>query len=221
MNVELIFENIVVLIIPAFFATVRILLGTTFFSILFGFPLAIILYLTNPHGLKPNKRLYSILSFILNSVRSFPGIVLIVALAPITRLVVGTMIGEKAAIVPLTIGSIPFIANTIENALYAVDPQLILAAKSFGATDLQIVFRVVIVSAKPNLVRGLTLCIINFLKNTVLAGAVGAGGLGSVALNYGFYSFNDAVLYSSVFILFLFVHFIQFVGEVIYRLVVK
>jgi len=129
----------------------------------------------------------------------------------------GTTIGEKAAIFPLTLAATPFMARIIENCLKEVDQQLIEAARSFGASDWQIIFRVMVKEAIPSIVAGTTLSTIVFLSASTMAGAVGAGGIGAVALNYGYQSFNNTVLYSSVLILFIMVQIIQMTGDWLYK----
>lgn len=186
-------------------------------SFLFGFALAVLLVAYGPDGLRPNRRLYKLMDFIVNSVRSFPIIILIVAISPVTRAVVGTSIGEGAAILPLTLAATPFLARIIENGLKEVDRQLIEAARSFGASDWQIIMKVMVKEAVPSIISGTTLASITFLSATTMAGAVGAGGIGAVALNYGYQSFNNTVLYTSVFILFLMVQVIQGVGDWLYK----
>ena len=166
----------------------------TIIATILGFILAIILVLTKPKGLKPNKYVYSVVGFVVNIVRSFPFIILLVALIPFTRFLIGTSIGETAAIVPITIGAAPFIARIIENALNEVDEGLIEAAKSFGATKTQIIFKVMIKEAMPSIISGITLSVISILGYTAMAGTVGAGGLGKVALVYGHQRFDTAVM---------------------------
>ena len=128
--------------VKASYETLYMVFGTTFFSVILGFIPAIVLVLTAPDGLKPNKIVYQILDFIVNTFRSFPFIILLILVIPVTRAIVGTSLGSTAAIVPLTISAIPFVARVIESALRSVDPGLIEAAKSFGASDIQIIFRV-------------------------------------------------------------------------------
>ena len=169
------------LVIPAFAATVRMVLIAGVLATLFGF------------------------------------IILIVSIIPLTRLIVGTSIGEAAAIVPLTIAASPFIGRIIQNALKEVDPSLIEAAKSFGASRPLIVFRIMFKESVPAIVSGLILAIINLLGATAMAGAVGAGGLGAVALTYGYQNFNQEVMYTICVILVIMVAFIQYFGEWIYR----
>lgn len=202
---------------PAIWATLRMLFFSMLFAVIIGFAMGVVLILTGPNGLRPKKHIYNILDFIVNIVRSFPIIILIVAISPVTRLIVGTTIGEKAAILPLTLAAAPFIARIIENSLLAVDKQLIEAARSFGMSDLQIVFRVLVREAVPSIIAGVTLSAITFLSATTLAGAVGAGGLGAVALNYGYQSFNNTVLYTGVLILLILVQLIQTLGNWLYK----
>lgn len=205
------------IIYPSIWASLKMLFWCVTLSCFFGFILAILLVMYSPLGLRPNKRIYRILDFFVNLIRSFPLIILIVAILPITRVVVGTTIGVWAAIFPLTIAATPYIARLIESAFISVDKQLIEAARSFGASDLQIVFRIMLKESVPSLISIVTLVSISQLAATTLAGAVGAGGLGSVALNYGFYSFNNVVLYTSVLILLIIVFVIQGVGSFLYK----
>ena len=205
------------IIAPSIGATLRMLSASMLLSFVFGFILAVFLILYGPHGLRPDGFKYKILDFIVNSIRSFPIIILIVAISPLTRMIVGTSIGEKAAIFPLTLAATPFMARIIENSLKEVDKQLIEAARSFGASDFQIIMKVMVKESVPAVVAGTTLATITFLSATTMAGAVGAGGLGAVALNYGYQSFNDTVLYTSVFILFIMVFVIQWVGDWLYK----
>lgn len=211
------FEYLPKIIIPALFATMRMLFFSMIFGFIIGTIVAIILVMTSPYGLKPNEKIYKILSFIVNMIRSFPVIILIVAMSPITRAIVGTSVGEKAAIVPLTISAFPVIARYMETSLLEVDKNVILAAKSFGASDWQIMIKVLFTEALPSIVSGLTTTTILFLASTTLAGAVGAGGLGAVALTYGYQRFDDVMMYAIVMILFVMVFAIQGVGGLLYK----
>jgi len=202
---------------PSIFSTLRMLTATMILAFVFGFALSIALIIIRPDGLDPHKRLYKVVDFFVNMIRSFPIIILIVAISPLTRTIVGTTIGEKAAILPLTIAATPFIARIFENAFAQVDKQLIEAARSFGASNMQIVFRVMVKEAVPSLVAGMTLTTISYLAATTIAGAVGAGGLGAVALNYGYQSFNNTILYTAVIILCIMAQIIQGTGNFIYK----
>lgn len=205
------------LVAPAFIATVRMVFIAGVLATIFGFIIGVILVVTEKGGLYENRVLNRILDIIVNIIRSFPFIILIVSIIPLTRLIVGTSIGEAAAIVPLTIAASPFIGRIIQNALKEVDPALIEAAQSFGASRPQIVWRVMFKESVPAIVSGLVLAIINLLGCTAMAGAVGAGGLGAVALTYGYQNFNQEVMYTICVILVIMVAFIQYFGEWIYR----
>lgn len=212
------FSDIVAkLVVPAFVATVRMVIIAGILATFFGFIIGIVLVVTEKGGLYENRVVNRVLDIIVNIIRSFPFIILIVSIIPLTRLIVGTSIGEAAAIVPLTIAASPFIGRIIQNALKEVDPALIEAAKSFGASRPQIVFRIMFKESVPAIVSGLILAIINLLGATAMAGAVGAGGLGAVALTYGYQNFNQEVMYTICVVLVIMVVFIQYFGEWIYR----
>lgn len=205
------------IILPSLWETLYMMVLSTILSAFIGFVLAIVLVVTDKRGLKPNKAIYGVLSGVINILRSVPFIILAVAIIPFTRIVVGTSIGEKAAIVPLTIASAPFIARLIESSLNEVNPSLIEAAKSFGASNTQIIFKVIIKEAIPSIVANLTLSIITILGLTAMAGAVGARGLGAVCLTYGYQSFNDTIMYTTLVLLVIAVGIIQFVGNIMYK----
>lgn len=190
---------------------------STILATLIGFILAIVLVITEKDGLKPNKVINSILGFIVNTLRSFPFIILVVAIIPLTRMIVGKSIGETAALVPLTIGSAPFIARVIEGALKEVDKGLIEAAKSFGASDFQIIFKVMIKEAMPSIISGITLSIISIIGYSAMAGAVGAGGVGAVALTYGYQRFDNTVMIYTVITLIIIVQLLQGAGNLAYK----
>jgi D-methionine transport system permease protein len=205
------------ILLPAFFSTLRMLIISVIISTLLGFILAILLVVTDQGGLHPNKFIYKILDFIINTVRSFPFIILLVAVLPFTKMLVGTSIGEKGAIVPLVIAATAFISRIMENGLQEVDGQLIEAAKSFGASDIQIIFKVMLVEALPTIISGVILATITVLGASAMAGAVGAGGLGAVALVYGYQSFNNDIMLITVIILMAMVQVIQGLGNFVYR----
>ncbi|AKJ89529.1 methionine ABC transporter permease [Clostridium sporogenes] len=205
------------IILPSLWQTIYMILIATILSAVIGFILAIVLVVTDEKGIKPNKIIYGVLSAIINVLRSVPFIILAVAIIPFTRSVVGTSIGENAAIVPLTIASAPFIARLIESSLKEVNPSLIEAAKSFGASNIQIIFKVMVKEAIPSINLNLTLATITILGLTAMAGAVGAGGLGAVGLTYGYQSFNDTIMYTTLVLLVIIVGIIQFIGNIIYK----
>lgn len=201
----------------ALWQTLYMVFVPTIIASLVGFLMAVILVVTKSDGLKPNKTINSVLGVIVNVFRSFPFIILIVAMIPITRAIVGTSIGETAALVPITVGSAPFIARIIESALDEVDKGLIEAAKSFGATNMQIIFKVMVKEAMPSIISGITLAIISIIGYTAMAGAVGAGGLGNVAIVYGYQQFDNYVMIYTVLSLVILVQLIQAIGDFIYR----
>lgn len=205
-------------IVPAIGDTLIMVIVSAVLSIFFGILLGIILVLTAENGLSPHPVIHGILGKITDIVRSFPMMILIVAIAPITRFFIGTKIGVKAAVFAITIGSTPFATRMTENALNTVDPQLVKMARSIGASKLQIIFKVMLVEALPVLVSNFTIMMINMLNTSAMAGAVGAGGLGAVALTYGYQRFDYAIMYFIVIILILLVMCIQGIGNKLYKL---
>lgn len=190
-------------------------------SILFGFFIAIVLVYTKEKGLNPKPSLYNALDFFINVFRSFPFIILMFLLFPLSRFIVGTSIGTTAAIVPLTIAATPFAARIIEGSLDTVDPGIIEAAKSFGATNAQIIFKVMLVEALPNLVQGITNIFINIVGYSAMAGIIGGGGLGAVAINYGYYRWENTIMFIIVIMIFAVVQIIQSIGNQIFKLLLR
>lgn len=186
-------------------------------AIFFGFVLAIILVYTKENGLAPKKNLYKILDFIINVSRSFPFIILMFLLFPLSRILIGTSIGTSAAVVPLTIAAVPFAARIIEGSLDTVDKGILEAARSFGAKNHQIIFRVMLVEALPNLVQGITNIFISIVGYSAMAGVIGGGGLGAVAINYGYYRWEDSVMFIVVVMIFLLVQLIQSLGNLVFH----
>lgn len=197
--------------------TLYMVFSATFFSVILGFIPAIVLTLTADDGLKPNRVVYQTLDFIVNTFRSFPFIILIVLIIPFTRLVAGTSLGATACIVPLTVSAIPFVARVIETALRGVDPGLIEAARSFGASDIQIIFRVYLKEAFPAILSGITLTLISLVGYSAMGGAVGAGGLGDVAIRRGYQAYNLKYLIVTSLILIVFVQIVQNIGNWLFK----
>lgn len=204
-------------LLPAFAATFKMLAISTVLSTIFGLLVAVLLVVTNKDGVLKNKFAYSIISFFVNIIRSFPFIILVVFILPFTKTVVGTSIGVKAAVVPLTIAATAFIAKIIENSLQEVDKDLLKAMRSFGLTDAQLIFRVMFSEAMPSIVSGIILATVAILGTTAMAGALGAGGIGAVALTHGYQNFNKPVMYLTVTILTVLVQLIQELGSFVYR----
>lgn len=191
---------------------------STLLAFIIGLGLAIILVITSKNGLKPNRAIYNTLDIAVNTLRSFPFIILIIILFPLTKFIVGTSIGTTAAIVPLTIGSAPFIARLIENAMNEVDSSIIEAALSYGATKTQIIFKVIFIEALPSIINAITLTLIVVIGFTAMAGAVGGGGLGDVAMRYGFQRFRPDIMAYTVIILIVMVQIIQSSGNFLYKI---
>lgn len=201
----------------ALIETLEMVFVSTAFSVILGFIPAIILTLTANDGLKPNKIIYTILDFIINTLRSFPFIILMVIIIPLTRLIVGKSIGTEAAIVPLTIAAAPFVARVIESALREVDKGVIEAAKSFGASNTQIIFKVMLKEAVPSIMSGITLTVISIVGYSAMAGAVGGGGLGDVAIRYGYQRYQIDTMIVTCIILIIVVQLLQFLGNYFYN----
>ena len=205
------------IILKAFNETVFMTFYSTIFSVILGFILAVILTISAEDGLRPNKIIYKVLDVIINILRSFPFIILMVFIIPLTRAIVGTSIGKEAAIVPLTFVAAPFVARIIESSLREVDKGVIEAAKSFGASDFQIIFKVMLKEAVPSIVSGLTLTIISIIGYSAMAGTVGGGGLGYLAVSYGYQRFQKDVMIVTVIILIIIVQALQMLGNYLYK----
>ena len=205
------------ILIPALWDTIYMVALSTIFSSIIGFILAILLVVTEKNGLKPNKFIFTMLDFSINVLRSFPFIILMIAIFPFTKLIVGKSIGTTAAIVPLTIGAAPFAARVIQSALKEVDLGVIEAAKAFGANTYQILFKVMIKEAMPSIIMGITLTVINLIGYSAMAGAIGGGGLGDVAIKYGYYRFKTDIMIYTVLILIVLVQLLQSLGYLVYK----
>lgn len=178
-----------------------------------GIPLGVILHTTKKGGLMENTKLNTALSTIVNIGRSVPFLVLMVAIIPVTKLLVGTFIGTTAAIVPLSIGAIPFIARLIEGALLEVPSGLVEAAQSMGAAPFQIIRKVLLPEALPAIVNSVTITLVTLVGYSAMAGTVGGGGLGDVAIRYGFHRYDVVIMAVTVVMLIVLVQIIQFIGD--------
>ncbi|MBQ1763395.1 MAG: ABC transporter permease [Aquincola sp.] len=186
-------------------------------AVLIGGPLGIWLFLLSPGQTLENRPLFTVVSWLVNTVRSFPFIILLVALVPITRVIAGSSIGPVAAAVPLSFAAIPYFARLVEQNLREVPRGVIEAAHAMGASDLQIVARVLLVEARSGLVLALTVLAISFLSYSAVAGVVGGGGIGDLAIRYGYYRFQTDVMVLTVAILVVLVQAIQFSGNALAR----
>ncbi|TKX29925.1 methionine ABC transporter permease [Campylobacter estrildidarum] len=209
-------QNYDLVLKPALNETIYMSLMAVFFGFILAIMPGILLAIWEKNGIKQNKIAYSILDFIINILRAFPFLILIVILLPLSKIIVGTSIGTDAAIVPLAIGIAPYLAKMIESAFKEVDKGIIEAAKSYGASDTQIVFKVIFVESLPNIINGLTLILIFTIGFSALAGTVGGGGLGDIAIRYGYERFNKEIMIQTVIILLALVQIIQILGNLFY-----
>ena len=189
----------------------------TLLAYVIGLPVGVLLITSAKKGIRPNATLNTVLGWIVNIVRSVPFIILLVAIIPLTRLIVGTSLGVPGAIVPLVITAAPFVARVVEQSLAEVDGSLVEAAQSFGASNLQIVFKVLLFESLPSLVRGAALTFITLFGFSAMAGTVGAGGLGDIAIRYGYQRFNPEVMWTVVLVLIVLVQGLQSLGDRIVR----
>ena len=182
---------------------------STVLAYVLGLPLGVVLTLTQPHGIRPNRAVNAVLGWIINIGRSLPFIILMIVLFDFTKMIVGTRFGVKGAIVPLVISAAPFIARMVETSLAEVDAGVVEAAQSMGASTFQIVWKVYLPEAKPSLILGGAISIVTILAYTTIAGAVGAGGLGDLAVRYGHQRHEPPMLWASAIFLVIFVQVIQ------------
>ncbi|MGI5097748.1 ABC transporter permease [Treponema socranskii] len=206
-------DKIIILVRDAAAQTAVMVVFSTLFSLLLGLPLGILLCTSDPQsGIRPRPALYQILTRIVNALRSFPFIILMIVLFPLSRVIVGTSIGTKATIVPLSIAAAPFVARIIESALKEVDKGVVQAARAMGSTTMQIIFKVLIPEALPSLIDGVTLTVINVIGYSAMAGAIGGGGLGDLAIRYGYQRFRSEIMAIAVIVILLMVELIQMLG---------
>lgn len=220
-NILLYLSGLFELMLPSLLETLYMVFLSTFFSIVIGLPLGIILVITDKGHIWEQLRLNKILGFIVNIMRSLPFIILIIALFPLARLIVGTTIGSTAAIVPLSIAAAPFVARVIESSLRDVSWGVIEASISIGATIPQIIFKVLIPEALPSLILGVTLTIINIIGYSAMAGAIGGGGLGDLAIRYGYQRFETDVLIATIIVLVILVELVQNIGNLLVKKIDK
>ena len=201
--------------------TLVMTLASTLFAYVIGVPLGVLLVITAKDGLWPQRALNTVLGWIVNVGRSIPFIILLVAIIPFTRVVVGTSLGVPGAIVPLTVAAIPFVGRMVEQSLAEVDGGLIEAAQSFGANTWQIVCKVMLRESLPSLVRGASITVITLFGYTAMAGAVGAGGIGDIAIRYGYQLYLGDVMIVSIVLCVVLVQVFQSIGDLVARVVDK
>ena len=192
--------------------TLYMTIAATAASYLLGLPMGVVLNITAPNGIRPNRAVNTVLGTIVNTIRSVPFIILLVAVIPVTRLIVGTSLGSSATIVPLVIGAAPFVARLVETSLGEVDAGVIEAGRSMGASTWQLITRVLIREAAPSLISNATTAATTILGYSAMAGFVGGGGLGAIAINYGYYRYQYSVMILAVVFLILLVELFQTLG---------
>ncbi len=205
-------EKMIQLLITGIGETLYMVVISTVVAYVFGIPLGVIMYITDKKGICRNRIINLVVGVIINIIRSVPFLILLVAILPFTRLVVGTTIGPTATIVPLIVAAIPFVARMVESSLKEVDGGVIEAAKAMGSSNFQIITRVLLPEAKPSLLVGLTIAITTILGYSAMAGFTGGGGLGAIATNYGYYRYQTDVMLITVAVLVIIVQIFQEVG---------
>lgn len=214
-------EDMILLLIKALWETTYMVLVSSLISAAVGIPLGVILVTTDKGHILENLSFNRVLGAVVNAARSTPFIILMVAIIPVTRMIVGTSIGTEAAMVPLTIAAIPFVGRLVETSLKEVEYGLIEAALAMGATPMQIIRRVLIPEALPSIVSGLTITVINLINYSAMAGAIGGGGLGDLAIRYGYQRFRGDVMLMTVVVLIVQVQLVQSIGDYVAKKVNK
>lgn len=203
------------MIVKGIWETLYMTLLSTLLGYVIGLPWGIALKVTDKDGLHPNQAIYRILDVITNVMRSIPFLILLIIVLPLTKVIVGKTYGSTATIVPLVISAAPFIARMVESSLNEVDHGVIEAAQSMGANNLQIILKVLLGEAKISLISGATITIGTILGYSAMAGTIGGGGLGDIAIRYGYYRFQPVILYTTVVLLVILVQIFQLIGTIL------
>ena len=193
--------------------TIYMTLVSTFFSYVFGMIMAVILVITRADGIRPHPVIFRVLDVIVNLTRSFPFLILMIAIIPFTRWLVGTTIGNNATVVPLVVAAAPFVARLIEQSLLEVDRGVIEAAQSMGASTWQLIWKVFIPEATPSLINGSAIVATTILGYSAMSGAVGGGGLGKLAIMYGYNRYQNDIMFATVVLLIIIVQLLQSFGD--------
>lgn len=205
-------NEVIQMLIQGIGETLYMTLASTVFGYLFGLPMGILLTISDNEGIRPNWMLYKILDVIANIVRSVPFLILLIVLIPFTRMIVGKSYGSTATIVPLVVAAVPYIARMVESSLREVDAGVIEAARSMGASTLTIVTKVLLVEARTSLIVGVTITLGTILGYSAMAGNVGGGGLGDIAVRYGYYRYEAGIMVVTVVLLIVLVQIFQTIG---------
>lgn len=201
------------MILDSTLETLYMVFFSTIFSLLIGFPIGVLLVVTKEGNIMEKPKLNKILEIVINTLRSFPFIILMICLFPLSRIIVGTTIGSTAAIVPLSISAAPFVARMIEGALNEVDKGLIEASSSMGASNSTIIWKVMIPETMPHIIHGITVTVISLIGFSAMAGTIGAGGLGDLAIRFGYQRFKTDIMIYSVIVIILLVQVLQSLGN--------
>lgn len=206
------FQQLAMLLGKGILETLYMTVTATVFAYVIGLPLGVILVTTDSDGIKPLKPVNRILGVIINLIRSVPFIILLVALIPVTRAIIGTTLGSTATVVPLVFASAPYVARMVESSLKEVDHGVVEAAQSMGAGTMQIITKVLLPEAKPSLVTGSAIAITTILGYSAMAGFTGGGGLGAIAINYGYHRYQTDIMLLTVLFLVIIVQVFQEIG---------
>ena len=201
------------MILDSTLETLYMVFFSTIFSLLIGFPIGVLLVVTKEGNIMERPKLNKVLEIVINTLRSFPFIILMICLFPLSRIIVGTTIGSTAAIVPLSISAAPFVARMIEGALNEVDKGLIEASSSMGASNSTIILKVMIPETMPHIIHGITVTVISLIGFSAMAGTIGAGGLGDLAIRFGYQRFKTDIMIYSVIVIILLVQVLQSLGN--------
>lgn len=210
-------ETIRTMLIEGTWATLYMTLISTLFGYIIGLPMGVVLAITDKSGIKPNRIVYKVLDFIVNLTRSIPFLILLILVMPVTKFIVGQSYGSSATIVPLTIAAAPFIGRMVESSLKEVDKGVIEAAQSMGAGTFTIIRKVLMAEARTSLLVGVTIAIGTILGYSAMAGVVGGGGLGDIAIRYGYYRYETAIMIVTIVILVVLVQILQGLGMMLAR----
>ena len=208
-------QEVINMLLKGIWETLYMTLGSTILGYVLGLPMGILLAISDKDGIKPNAFLYKILDVIVNIVRSVPFLILLILLIPFTRFIVGKSYGSAATIVPLVIAAAPFIGRMVESSLKEVDAGVVEAAKSMGATTMTIITKVLLVESRTSLINGMTITLGTILGYSAMAGTVGGGGLGDIAIRYGYYRYEMPIMIVTVVLLILLVQIFQTIGMAI------
>ena len=203
------------MIITGIGQTLYMTILSTVVGYVFGLPLGVMLAVFDKDGLRPNKAVYKVLDVISNIIRSIPFLILLILIIPLTRLIVGQSYGSSAAVVPLVVAAIPFIGRMVESSIKEVDAGVVEAARSMGASDLRIIVKVLLLESRTSLITGATIAIGTILGYSAMAGSVGGGGLGDIAIRYGYYRYESQIMIVTVILLVVLVQVFQSIGMII------